>query len=159
MTKRDIIDQIIESNPGARPEFLADFDPAELRLYLSKLNILKQPRQPLKSSWAARQESEPKLESRPDESKQTIEVPSPCPAASPPRETGRMGLYRPAEPKPLRPTEPPQPAEPQQPVESRAEIIDFAEHLQPVQVPAPVAVAAEPDRKSEDTIDDENWLF
>ena len=150
MTKRDLIDQITEANPGAHPGFLAQFDQAELRLYLSKLNILKQPRMPArlpKPSFRrpepqTQPQIEPQVEQRPARASQVIEFPtqSACPAATSPAETGRMGLYRPTEPEPILPAEP----EPQI-IESPAA--------------APVAVAAGPAPRPADTIDDESWLF
>ena len=37
MTKREVIDRIIEINPSAKPEFLAQFSIEELDLYLEHL--------------------------------------------------------------------------------------------------------------------------
>lgn len=44
MTKRQIIDEIIESNPTAGPAFLAQFDHVDLLNYLRHLQVLKAPR-------------------------------------------------------------------------------------------------------------------
>ncbi len=44
MTKRQIIDDIIESNPTAAPAFLAQFDHVDLLDYLRHLQVLKAPR-------------------------------------------------------------------------------------------------------------------
>jgi len=44
MTKRQIIDEIIDSNPSAEPGFLAQFEQNDLLAYLRKLHILAAPR-------------------------------------------------------------------------------------------------------------------
>ena len=41
MTKRETIDRIVVHNPSARPEFLAEFTPDELRDYLRQLESLE----------------------------------------------------------------------------------------------------------------------
>lgn len=41
MTKRETIDRIVAHNPSARPEFLAEFTPDELRDYLRQLESLE----------------------------------------------------------------------------------------------------------------------
>lgn len=43
MTKRQMIDEIMELNRTAQPEFLAAFDDEELNEYLSHLHWLKSP--------------------------------------------------------------------------------------------------------------------
>ena len=44
MTKRQIIDEFITINQSAKPEFLAEFDDAELDLYLEHLQVIGTPR-------------------------------------------------------------------------------------------------------------------
>ena len=46
MTKRQAIDRIMQRNPSARPDFLADFTPEELQAYLRQLESLRRYRQP-----------------------------------------------------------------------------------------------------------------
>ena len=41
MTKRETIDRIVAHNPSARPEFLVEFTPDELRDYLRQLESLE----------------------------------------------------------------------------------------------------------------------
>ena len=44
MTKRDIIDRIVELNRSARPEFLSRFTEADLLAYLRQLEAVATPR-------------------------------------------------------------------------------------------------------------------
>ncbi len=44
MTKRQLIDEIVELNPTAQPEFLAKFEDGDLVEYLDHLGVLRQPR-------------------------------------------------------------------------------------------------------------------
>lgn len=46
MTKREIIDQIMEVNPSARPEFLAEFSHESLAEYLEHLCEVRAERRP-----------------------------------------------------------------------------------------------------------------
>ena len=144
MTKRDLIDEITEANPGACPGFLSRFDQADLRQYLSKLRLLSQPRIPVKFSRP--EEPEPQIDQVQEApAKRTIEVPVPCPAAKAPQPQVRMGLFRPVEPE----------AAPQKALERTPEPIEVDRPIRPVAV---VAVAA--DRPgSQDTINDESWLY
>lgn len=46
MTKREIIDHIMEVNPSARPEFLADFSRESLAEYLDHLYEVRSEQRP-----------------------------------------------------------------------------------------------------------------
>ena len=47
MSKREIIDRIMEINPSARPEFLADFSQESLATYLEHLReVLSEQHEP-----------------------------------------------------------------------------------------------------------------
>lgn len=53
MTKRETIDRIVVRNPSAKPEFLAEFTPQELRDYLRQLESLDgSPRQTVPAELA-----------------------------------------------------------------------------------------------------------
>ncbi len=66
MTKRELIDEILDRNHTAQPEFLAQFRESELGKYLKNLDLARQPRltgdasrydkyfQKDSTSWAAR---------------------------------------------------------------------------------------------------------
>ena len=43
MTKRELIDEIVELNPTATPEFLADFEQSDLAEYLQHLQWVAEP--------------------------------------------------------------------------------------------------------------------
>lgn len=47
MTKREAIERIIQSNPSAKPEFLAKFTPEEIQAYLRQLESVKDRPQPM----------------------------------------------------------------------------------------------------------------
>ena len=48
MSKREIIDRIMEMNPSARPEFLAEFSQESLSQYLSHLDeVLAEQHEPI----------------------------------------------------------------------------------------------------------------
>jgi len=41
MTKRDVIDRIMQRNPTAKPEFLCEFDAGDLEAYLRQLEAVQ----------------------------------------------------------------------------------------------------------------------
>ena len=76
MTKRQIIDNIIDTNPTAEPGFLAQFEQVDLLDYLRKLDRLSAPRLAGASHWR------PQAIATPVVNAEVLVAASACPAAT-----------------------------------------------------------------------------
>ena len=158
MTKRQVIDQITEENPGALPEFLAQFSQEELVTYLACLEQIKQPRLTGDATRYAHHFGDRQVHRRPRMVKKTRHLETPCPAATPPAKHADPGQTRPAATvAPVLAAI----AAAEDRVKAAHEHND--RHDRP-QAPwredhASSAVAAAPAATPADTIDQESWLF
>ena len=88
MTKRQLIDHIIDTNPSAEPSFLSQFEQGDLLDYLRKLNCMAAPR--LSGGMAAWREAD----AQPAVNAEVMVMASPCPAAQEGREHETLHLSR-----------------------------------------------------------------
>ena len=67
MTKRQLIEQITDLNPTAKPAFLAEFKDADLAEYLQHLRWADQPQYPWQTAQGSSRRDRPAAESMPAE--------------------------------------------------------------------------------------------
>ena len=154
MTKRQLIDEIRQTNPTAGPDFLSQFDQIDLLAYLRNLSSLNIPRPALAparyvSHFRSSAPQPAAVEAAPDA--------QPCPAATPRwkprRDEVRRFFSHPraaAERPELLPVETVAAADIEH---ERPDLHAPAEHAQPV------AAAATADDSPGGNIEQESWLF